>query len=256
MNLQKDDLKVIPLTSLCAHPKNRGINKEKVLEYVNSIRINGIIYEPVVKANDDGSYTILSCHHRIEACRILAKENPKYLHIKCKVKYLDDIDAELLLIDSNLTSPLTSYEKMMNIGRKEEIFKEKIVNGELGVGGPLRDIVAAHSSMLKTTQVGTYLRIYKRGTSTLKEALKKNLISVEAAAQICLLPAEQQNKALKSGKIMIKKEDVFCKSLKEALQHKLATKVEIKKHSLKFYFTDTEDLNRILEALHCLEDEL
>lgn len=245
---------MVPLEKLCPHPNNRAIDYDKVNEYVASIRINGLLQDPVITPNDDGTYTILSGHHRIAAVRKLAAEDATYLMIDCKVKKPSEMDAELMLIDSNLTKPLTSYETMNAIGRKEEIFKFKIANGELGKGGALRDIVAAYSPMLKSTQIGKYLRVYKRATDTVKNALKDNCITLEQAAILSTYPADQQDLKLLQKKA--KEKDVFTASLEHQLQQKLGTKVNLNKHQLQITYTDNDDLNRILELLNCLEEEL
>lgn len=251
----------IHLDQLIPNPKNRELNEEKVLEYMASIRLNGLLQDPLVQPLDDDTYMILSGHHRIAAYRRLAKENPVFRSIECKVASadLDSIHAEMALIDGNLNSPLSAYEKVMAIGRKEELLKE-LANDhkhELGKGkGTLRDIIAAQIS-LQSTQVGKYLRIYKRSCNEVLKALKANDITVEQASIICKFPLEQQPQLLhsQSYKNKIHSNDIFLEDLRVKLQQRLDTKVHIQSNKLEISYTDTDDLNRILEQLQLIEDE-
>lgn len=230
-----DKVLMIDIYKLNPNKKNRKIDEAKVKEYAESIRIAGLLQYPIVQSNQDGSYTILAGHHRIRAYYMLAKEDPKYLQIPCRV--------------------LEMNELMLALGRKEEIFKAKIASGELGCGGAVRDIVAAYSPMLKSTQIGKYLRIYKRASPELKEAFQKGKITMEKAAELSKLKNDEQIIALNKGNIHLS-EDLFLTNVENRMIQKLATRVTVKNKQICIHFTDTEDLNRLLEALGCLEEEL
>lgn len=251
----------IALDSLIANPKNRQINEQKVQEYVASIRINGLLQDPLVQPMDDKTYMILSGHHRIAACRRLAKEDSFYNAIECKVTMpdLDNLRTEMALIDGNLNSPLTAYEKVISIGRKEEILKKLAIDhkDEMGKGkGSLRDIIAAQIS-LQSTQVGKYLRIYKRASTEVLTALKEERISFEEAAKLCKYEKEKQVLLLQSRKQKKQKQpnDIFIEDLRTRVQQRLGTKVQFQKHKMEITYVDIDDLNRILEELHLLEQE-
>lgn len=246
---------MIDLYKLNPNEKNRKIDEAKVKEYAESIRIAGLLQYPIVRSNQDGSFTILAGHHRIRAFYQLAKENSKYLQIPCRVSEVGELDADLILIDSNLHKDLDPYEVMLALGRKEEIFKTKIANGELGCGGAVRDIVAAYSPMLKSTQIGKYLRIYKRAVPELKEAFRKGNITMERAAQLAKLSNDEQIEALRKGQTK-NSTDLFLKVLEHRMMQKFATKVTVKNKQICISFTDTEDLNRLLVELGCLEEEI
>lgn len=184
--------KIIPLENLVGHEKNRELDQEKIKAYAKSIEINGLLQDPVVKANGDGTYTILSGHHRIEACRILQQTDSQYSQVRCKLLDIDDIDAELALLDSNIeTNPLSPYEMMLALGRKEEILKEKRVKGTL------REVISEDLGM-KPTQVGKYLKVYKKGSKELWKKLKDGNITLEKAAALSSLSLDNQKNTLLS----------------------------------------------------------
>lgn len=251
----------IALDLLIANPKNREINEQKVQEYMTSIKINGLLQDPLVQSLGDETYMILSGHHRIAAYRQLAKEDSFYKEIECKIAdpELDYLHAEMALIDGNLNSPLSTYEKVIAIGRKEEILKSLASNHkqEMGKGkGPLRDLIAAQIS-LQSTQVGKYLRIYKRACDDVMNALKEQRISFEAAAELCKYEKERQRLLLQQErrKQKVQPNDIFLEDLRTKVQQRLATKVQFQKHKIEITYEDIDDLNRILEQLHLLEEE-
>lgn len=199
--------RIIPLESLVGHEKNRELDQEKIKAYAESIMINGLLQDPVVKSKGDGTYTIISGHHRIAACRRLQEMDPQYAQVRCKLLDVDDLDAELALLDSNIeTNPLSPYEMMLALGRKEEILKEKRVKGTL------RAIISEDLGM-KPTQVGKYLKVYKKGCEELWKQLKEGSITLEKAAALSNLSQEEQKNALLPA--ITKEIDPKVKELKE-----------------------------------------
>ena len=59
----------------------------------------------------------------------------------------------------------------------------------------------------------------------------------------------------KPKKEKTKKEDPYLESLRHSLENKLSTKVELDNKKVTIHYTDTDDLNRILEIINCLEGE-
>lgn len=176
----------IALSNIVDHPKNRKIDDEKVREYAESIREIGLIDNPVVTPVSNGKYMILSGHHRVKACRLLSETDHSYDIICCKVVDKDDIDAELILLHGNIkNNPLTPYEKMMAIGREEELLKQK------GERGTLRSVIA-QSTGLQATQVQTNLTVYKKAIPEVKAALKDGTITLEKARNIAVQSPEKQ----------------------------------------------------------------
>lgn len=202
----RNESRIVALDTILPHANNRQLNQDKIIDLANSIEMNGILQPPVVLDMQNGTYVLLAGHHRMEACKLLHMSE-----LRCIVKQgLDRDDAELILIDTNLlNTPLSPYEKMMAIGRKEEILKEKKTKGTM------RNIIAENLS-LEPTQVGTYLKIYKRASDEVKESLKQGTITLERASQLTSLDAKTQVKDVQAEPI--------SKELNELIEYKTLLK--------------------------------
>ena len=58
----------------------------------------------------------------------------------------------------------------------------------------------------------------------------------------------------KTNKPSVKKVDANLNYVKELMQNKLNTKVEVTNKKITIDYTDTDDLNRILDLLNCIEE--
>lgn len=188
-------LKTIHYSKLKTPTNNRDIDYEKVDQLVDSILDIGLQQFPVVSAaaDEDGFYYVLGGNHRKEAIRKLVEEEHReeYEYVRCIVSDKDEIDNELIQIDTNLlVNELSSFDLMMAIGRKEELLKQK---KEKGV---LRSVIAEEMN-LKDTQVGTYLKVYKRANETVKLKLRRNEITLTQAAKLASIDPKYQNEKLK-----------------------------------------------------------
>lgn len=238
----------IRLSDIINNPNNRMINENKVIEYAESIKEIGIIEDPVVMAISADKYMLLSGHHRIAACRLLAQTDSTYQVVRCKVTDKDEIDSELMLLHANIkNNPLTVYEKMMAIGREEELLRLKKTKGTLRM-------IISQNTGLKDTQVQTNLTVYKKAIPEVKEALKNGTITLDKARSIAVLPEADQLERLQEKKH--KEISIFRISVQNHLMSELQTKVMLTGHEIKISFTDENDLNRILERLNMLEESL
>lgn len=178
------------LNQIIRNPENREINLEKVRELTESIQLVGLLHDPAVKPIGDDMYMLVSGEHRYRAFEQLARMDPSYNHITCKIVNQDDLHTELALLDGNLKSNgLSPYEEIMAIGRREEIL------GELKVPGTKRDVIAKEIGQ-KPTQIGKKLKIYKKAIPEVHQELKYNRITIERAAELAGLDPDQQKQAL------------------------------------------------------------
>lgn len=73
------------------------IENEDMNELVQSIREHGLITPIIVRTKEDGRYELVSGHRRKKACKLAGLKT-----IKAEIRELNDEEALLLMVDSNL----------------------------------------------------------------------------------------------------------------------------------------------------------
>lgn len=111
------------------------VEDEKMEELIESIRYNGVLTPVVVRPDDEGGYEMISGHRRLYAVNKIG-----LLTIPATIKELDDDDAVIAMVDSNIQ-------------------REEILPSEKAFAYRMRYEAMRHQGMRKTSsQVGTRLR--------------------------------------------------------------------------------------------------
>ena len=208
-------------------------------DLAEDIKINGLNHNLVVRPCNDGTYELISGERRFTALSKLVLEGHKqFINIPCKVVELNDIDAEIVLIQANAqTRELSESEKLKQVNRLQELYKTKKANGE--PVGRIRDAIAKDLN-LSTTQVGRYERINNSLIPELKELLEQGNLSTSNASEFSSLSEESQKGILEilNKNISLSKEEAI--SLKQELKRvELQKEEEIKtKNSLIRYTSE------------------
>ena len=103
-------------------------SEEKQKEMVESIRVNGIIQDLIVRPLSNGNYQILSGHNRKDCAKIVG-----LTELPCKIREdIDDDDASLILIDSNLIQrkDFLPSELAKGLMIKKDIYKRRNVKSD------------------------------------------------------------------------------------------------------------------------------
>ncbi len=102
-------------------------SEEKEKEMIDSIKVNGIIQDLIVRPVPNGNYQILSGHNR-RNCAIKAG----LTELPCKIKDVDDDTAQLMLVDTNLVQRKDFYpsETAKALKIKKDIYKKKEVRSD------------------------------------------------------------------------------------------------------------------------------
>lgn len=252
--------KVFHYKDLIPNEKNRTVNQDKVLSIAESIVANGrMIDKPQVTLLETGQGLLWAGHHRTAAIKYLVEEKgmSEYEYIKCDVLEQNEVDNELLMIDTNLErEELSTFDKMNAIGRKEELYLLKKRKKEIEYTGTARSYIASTSKNLEETQVGVHLRVYKKACKTVKNALKDEKITLTQAYKIAALPENEQALKLKevlSPKKQKNQENEFLQRISIKLENKMSRKVSINKNTISFKFESIHDLSNLLKELN-LED--
>lgn len=174
-NLQNIDIeKIVP-------SEKNFYGMRDIEELSQDIKVNGLYHNLVVIPVDD-KFKIISGERRYRALKSLG-----YKKVPCQVRNnVSDIDGEIMLIQANAkTRELTNTEKIKQIEKLEELYKEKRKNGEK-LEGKTRDLIGKDLG-LSGSQVGKYKKINKDLIPELKKMLEKNNLDMEKASSIAAL---------------------------------------------------------------------
>lgn len=184
-------MKTYHYLDLLPNPKQSQIFDIKDVESkAESIEQVGLLQAPLVQPIAGSKQaTIIAGHKRVKAIAYLVEEKGRkdLEYIRCQeFKNKNDAASEIALIDTNLeASELSNYEKMMAIGRKEELLKAS------GSKGTLRSVIA-EKSHLNETQIGYYLRCYKSLIPEGKELLRSNKLTLKQAIELAAEYSDNQ----------------------------------------------------------------
>ena len=215
-------------------------------DLAEDIKINGLNHNLVVRPTENGTYELISGERRYTALSKLVNEgNKQFASVPCKIVELNDLDAEIVLIQANAqTRELSESEKLKQVQRLSELYKAKKANGEKV--GKIREVIA-NDLKLSPTQVGRYERINNNLIQELKELLEQGNLSTSNASEFSTLSEESQKGILEILKknISLSKEEAI--SLKQELKRvELQKEEEIKtKNSLIRYNSELKtELNK------------
>jgi len=178
--------------------------QEMLLDLADNIRRNGVIQPISVRPAGNGRFEILAGHNRVEAAKLAG-----LTVVPCLVQELDDDQAELIMLDSNLkTRPyLLPSEKAFAYKKKMDALKRQGQRTDLTsdqFGPKLRsDEILAQGGTDSPTQIKRYIRLTELSKPLLdmvdngdlpKDKRNKNLptIAVNAGVELSYLTGDEQ----------------------------------------------------------------
>ena len=232
---------------------------------MDSIKVNGIIQDIIVRPLANGKYQILSGHNRKRcAAKLGWKELP------CKIKDVDDDEAKLMLIDTNIIQRKETLpsETAKALKIKREIYQKKDVKSNV-----FNEM--SKDQNMSRGNVQRYLRLNFL-TPEMMERVDNKEMTIKIAEDISFLTKEEQDKLnsileAKPRKITANQakrlreesdgNNLSEKIFKEILENN--EKVEIKDIEIKFtkdevtkYFKDFSNEKEIKEWILSMFDEL
>lgn len=243
----------------------RAYSEEKENEMMDSIKVNGIIQDLIVRPLENGKYQILSGHNRKRCAEKLG-----FKELPCKVKDVDDDEAKLMLVDTNLIQRKEFYpsETAKALKIKREIYRKKDVKSDF-----FGEI--SKEQNMSRGNVQRYLRLNFL-TPEMMERVDNKEMTIKIAEDISFLTKEEQDKLnsileAKPRKITANQakrlreesdgNNLSEKIFKEILENN--ENVEIKDIEIKFtkdevakYFKDFSNAKEIKELILSMFDEL
>lgn len=248
------DIKVNP------YQPRKHFDDEKLQELADSIKLHGVFTPILVKKAVQG-YELITGERRWRAAQKAGKETIPAIIMELndqqmmEIALLENIQRE----DLNAIEEAQGYEKLIQkIGYTQEQLAKRI--------GKSREHVANLLRLLKLPEsVQNYVVTKQLSMGHVRALLGlKNDALIEEVAQ----KAIQLHLSVRAVETMVKnlnepkekttqsKRDHNLDPIEHRLQTKLQTKVKIDDKHITISYQGTQDLNRILELLDCLEEEL
>lgn len=192
------DIKNIALTDLEPFEEQpfKMLMDESMTELAKSIKEYGVLSPIIVRPKDNGKYEILSGHRRAKACELAGLEAAPVL-----VKELNDDEAAILLVDSNLQREnILPSEKAFAYQLKLEAMKRQGKRTDLTsaqFGQKLSKDILAEQVGESRNQIQRYIRLTNLITPIL-DMVDEKKIALNAAVELSYLGSKEQSDALKS----------------------------------------------------------
>lgn len=212
------DVDISKLHTFENHPFKVKDDDEKMLETIDSIREQGVIYPIIIRPKNgvDGEFEIVAGHRRKRACELIGLET-----IPAIVKKISDEESTIIMVDSNIQrEELLFSEKAFAYKMKLDAIKQQGKRTDLTctqVGYKLENkksiTILADNSNDSRNQIQRYIRL----TYLIKELLDmvdEKSLAFTTAVELSYINEHEQ-------KLVFDKIAVICKpSLSEAKKFK------------------------------------
>ncbi|MBR2811249.1 MAG: ParB/RepB/Spo0J family partition protein [Solobacterium sp.] len=227
-------------------------------ELAESIRIHGIFTPLLVRKGITG-YDLITGERRLRAARMAELTTVPCIEVDftdeqmMEISILENVQRE----DLNPIEEAQAYDSLIrSLGYTQEKLAERV--------GKSREYCANILRLLKLPGDVQQMVVDKKlsmGHVRPLLALKDETLMSETAEHIhrekmSVRQVEAYVKKLNETPVVKKKpeKDPWTRDLEMRMQEKLGTQVSVSKKALTISYSDTEDLNRILELLGCLEE--
>ena len=212
----QNQIENIHYTKIKRPNKNRELRR--IDELAEDIREDGLENNLLVRKVEDDVYDVelIGGERRYSAImKNIASGDMTYEYIPCKVVTMSDIDARKRLILNNMENdPLTNAEKLEAVEELKEIYRMKKAAGEK-VPGRIQSIIAEEMG-IKKSQVANYEKIINHASEPVRESIRKDELTIDAAVALVDLPDKDKRKFLAENDSYSKKAvDTYKAELKK-----------------------------------------
>ena len=246
----------IPINEIRPNPyqPRKEFDKEALQELSETIKTHGI-FNPLLVRKSIHGYDLVAGERRLRAAKIAGLETVPAI----EVEFTDEMMMEISILENVQREDLNPIEEAQaydSLIRKLGYTQEQLANRV----GKSREYCANILRLLKLPEDVQEMVVKKQlsmGHVRALLSIKDDNEIYEAAEyaiknRLTVREVEDYVRNLLGNTIVHK--DPWVKDLEERLQRKLGTEVNLSKKALAISYTDTDDLNRILEILGCLEE--
>ena len=228
-------------------------------ELANSIKENGV-FQPVLVRKALNGYELVAGERRLRATKLAGiKEIPVI------IKEFDDKQMmEISLLENIQRKDLTAievalaYDQMIKkLNYTQDQLAKRLGKSRANITNILR-LLTLPSDVQEMVSKGQLSYGQARTLLSLEDEDKIVELAkrtVEEGLSVRTLEDLTKEKTKTTSKKPTKKNNPYLDNVKDSLQSKFATKVELTDKKMIIHYTDTDDLNRILEIMDALEKD-
>lgn len=237
----------------------KDFDKNELQELADSIKENGV-FQPILVRKSLSGYELVAGERRLRASKLAGlKEIPVIIK-----DFNDKEMMEISLLENIQRKDLTpieeanAYEQLIKkLNYTQDQLAKRIGKSRANVTNLLRLLTLPNEvqklvsdSKLSYGQARTLLALDSEDKIIdLANRCVKEGLSVRQLEDLTRKPTPKA-----SGKQKPKKKNPYIEDVKDRMQRKLATKVEISDKAITIRYNSTKDLNRILEKLGMIEE--
>ena len=186
------ELKHIPLELLDDFPNHpfKVRDDEDMLELIESVTERGVLVPAMVRPKANGRYELISGHRRKRASECVGKDT-----LQCFVKDLDDAEAVIIMVDSNIQrTHIPPSEKAFAYKMKLDAIKQQGQRNDLTsvpMGQKLSRQILSEQTGDSQTQIHRYIRLTFL-VPELLEIVDEGRMKMRPAVEISYLDEDSQ----------------------------------------------------------------
>ena len=252
----------LPISQIRPNPyqPRKEFDENGLKELANSIKENGV-FQPILVRKSLSGYELVAGERRLRASKLAGKnEIPAII-----VDFDDRQMMEISLLENIQRKDLTPIEEagaykqlISKLGYTQDELAKRLGKSRTNVANMLRLLTLpekirdmVNTGKLSYGQARTLLSLDDEGKMlALAERTVKDGLSVRELEK--LTSRDKSGKKKPADKP--KNNDPFTEDMEDRLRKKFSTKVEIRNKAISISYTDTEDLNRILDIMGVIEE--
>ncbi len=252
----------IPVKEVKPNPyqPRKVFDKEKIQELAASIKEHGV-FSPILVRKGVQGYELVAGERRLRACKIIELDKIPAIILDfseeqmMEISILENIQRE----DLNAIEEAQSYQRLMErLDYTQEKLSQRVGKSREYVANILRLLKLPRSiqqlvseSQLSMGHVRPLITLddegmaYDIATKIIEEGLSVRQVEKLVKEAKLKQPLEKEEKPRNRNLVYVE----------EIMQSKLQTKVKVENRSITISYSDTKDLNRILELIGCIEED-
>ena len=252
----------IPLNEIRPNPyqPRKHFDQEKLNELAQSIKEHGIFQPIILKASIQG-YEIVAGERRYRAAGIVGLETVPAIIVEFSDQQMMEI-ALLENIQSEDLIPIEeahAYSAMMNkLNLTQEELSKRVGKSRTHIANTVR-LLKMNSQLQSYVLEGTLTMGHIKPLITINEKKALEIAKKAIDEQLSVRAVEDIVKGVKlqeakkdKPKVQKPKEFIYVEGL---LRKKYRTKIKVDENTITLKYTDTKDLNRILELMGVIEED-